>query len=171
MTTFKEAKTECEYVVDRTVRPALEWYQSRSRWPRILFRTSGVLVIMGSLLLPVLAVNVDEGDSALLLTVISLVVATLTALSTFFRWDISWRGRVSTALKLRGLLDLWEVKVAKARLSAEPARDVFDATEMLVSEANSLVGAETEQFFTAVKWPASREHEDAEPTTAADSTV
>jgi hypothetical protein len=141
-------------VVNRRVGRQAKWYRSRTTWPRILFRLSGMLVIVGSLSLPVLAASSVRGRDELL-GIISLVVASLTSLGAFFRWDSTWRSRARTAQTLEGLIARWELRLMAYELGSLNREEFLRSTEELVEESYRIVGAETDQFFSAVKFPES----------------
>src|SRR4051812_44545445 len=61
---------------------AIEWYQKHSKWPRLLFHVTGYVVIILSISIPFLT-TVKFLGSEILLSLIALIVAALTGISSF----------------------------------------------------------------------------------------
>lgn len=150
---FDTLVEELRHLVEQHIVPEYRWYQGHTTLPRLYFRVAGVVVVVGSLALPVIAAQSSSAYSKPALTVVSLAVAILSSLSTFFRWDASWRSRSNAAAGLKGLLARWELSLRAAQTSQNPPEAALSATQKLFDEAFSLVGSETEGFFATVKWP------------------
>ena len=133
--------------------PEYRWYQGHTTLPWLYFRVAGVVVVVGSLALPVIAAQSSSAYSKPALTVVSLAVAILSSLSTFFRWDASWRSRSNAAAGLKGLLAKWEQVLRTAKRSQNPPKADLTATEKMFDEVIHQGGSETESFFATVKWP------------------
>jgi hypothetical protein len=144
---------ELRELVAREIRPDYEWYSSHTTWPRITFRLSGVIVVVGSLLLPVITAAKDWPARDAVLTTVSLTVAILSSLSTFYRWDSTWQSRTKTAKDLRGVLAKWELALKAADQAPNPQESALLATQALFDEAFNIIGSETNSFFATVKWP------------------
>ncbi|WP_439656790.1 DUF4231 domain-containing protein [Lentzea sp. HUAS TT2] len=65
------------------------FYDVRARWHRRFYRASGTLVILVGAALPVLT-SLDYPGKALTISLAGVVVAGLTGLRAFYRWDQSW---------------------------------------------------------------------------------
>jgi hypothetical protein len=144
---------ELRRLVEQHIQPEYKWYQGHTTLPWICFRTAGVVVVIGSLMLPVIAAHGSWPYSKPMLTAVSLAVAVLSSLSTFFRWDATWRSRTNTAGGLKGFLAKWELSMTMAQTNQNPREAALAATQKLFDETFSLVGSETEGFFATVKWP------------------
>lgn len=132
-----------------------DWYKSKAARPRRLFQTAGALVILLSVSIPLLAV-LDYPGKDLVLSVIALLIAALTGLNSFFKWESSWRARRQTEFALTHLLSGWDLRIIEAMQEADPeqARQlILQATRQLLEEARVVVGAETEEFFSKMTWP------------------
>jgi hypothetical protein len=105
------------------------------------------------LLLPVIAKSGVAQSKPWILTAVSLLVAILTSLGAFYRWDASWQSRMKTALELQVLLAKWELDMASAKIAENPTKEAFAATRQLFDAAFKLIGAETDFFFANVKAP------------------
>lgn len=66
-----------------------DFYDARARWHRRFYRLSGILLIVLGGALPLLATSGWERKD-LLVSVAGFLVATVTALRGFYRWDASW---------------------------------------------------------------------------------
>ncbi|MFD4639900.1 DUF4231 domain-containing protein [Lentzea sp. NPDC058436] len=65
------------------------FYDVRARWHRRFYRISGMLVILVGASLPVLT-SLDYTGKELVISLAGVVVAGLTGLRAFYRWDQSW---------------------------------------------------------------------------------
>jgi hypothetical protein len=137
--------------VDQT----LNWYQSRTLWPRLVFRTVGTLVIVLSLGIPFLAAF-QETFGKWGLSLASFMIAALTALNTFFGWQRTWEKRISIQLTLEGLVALWQTEIAAATGEADPRKSferALKATQELIEKTQALTVAETSVFFANIRFP------------------
>lgn len=140
-------------LVNKQIMPCYTWYDTHKGWPRLLFRAGGLVVVIGSLLLPAIAAQPDLKSRDEILTIVSLAVAIMSSLNSFFRWDGTWRSRTRTAYALQGLLGKWEFRLRAAAEAENPRAAALAATETLVEEAFALVGSETDEFFATIRWP------------------
>jgi hypothetical protein len=131
-----------------------EWYWDHQTWPRIVFRLCGVIVVVGSLLLPVITNFQELPHQRWILTGVSLTVAILSSMSTFFKWDSTWQTRRKAALGLQSALAKWELALTIAKGAENPCKEARAATQMLFDEAFTIIGDETGKFFATVRWPA-----------------
>jgi hypothetical protein len=129
------------------------WYRWRARSVRWFFRGSGMGVIVLSGALPIIAA-IKFRDSTLFITVVSVSVAALTALRTFFRWDDQWRLLKSADWKLTALIAVWEADVcALDAAGGESKRLVMNRTQKLLKEVKEIIDEEARSFFLGITWP------------------
>lgn len=140
-------------LVNEQIRPQHQWYATRTLVPRLCFRFAGVVVVIGSLSLPVIAAQKTWQFRESLLTAVSLVVAVVSSLGTFFKWDSVWQSRTRTAGALQAALAKWELSLEAAQMSENPDNAALAATQKLFDDAFTFVSSETKQFFDTVKWP------------------
>jgi len=152
-TQFEPFLAELKAIVHRQIIPRYRWYQKHTQWPQICFRTSGFIVVIGSLLLPVITTSETLLHKQLILTIVSLTVAVLSSLSTFYKWDYAWQTRMKAALELKGLLAKWELNLIAAQVAVNPADAALKATRELFDDSFKIVDTETGQFFANVNWP------------------
>jgi hypothetical protein len=87
------------------------------------------------------------------LTAVSLMIALLSSLSTFFQWDSTWQSRMKTFLNIQGLLENWELAMLAATDASEPHQAALLATQQLFKDAHDALSSETNEFFSKVQWP------------------
>ncbi len=78
------------------------WYRNHTAGPRIMFRCAGILTIILSAARPGLAVASFSHQKETLAS-ISITIAVLTGLGSFFRWERTWHGNMSARLALEQL--------------------------------------------------------------------
>jgi hypothetical protein len=126
---------------------------TNTKGPRICFRISGLIVVIGSLLLPVITTYETLWHKRLILAIVSLTVAVLSSLSTFYKWDYSSQTREKATLELKGLLAKWELNLIAAQVAKNPAEEALDAAKQLFDDSFKIVDTETGQFFANLSWP------------------
>lgn len=159
---FEEWMRSVRDLVDSHVGGELTWYERHTRRPWLLFRVSGSLLILLSISLPVLSSikSTNWPSKDLVVSAVALIVALLSALSTFFHWHETWRENTRAKMELRNLLAGWQLAVLVAR--QQPAQElqvkaVVEATEQLFIDARKVGAANTEGYFKNVKLPDLRE--------------
>jgi Protein of unknown function (DUF4231) len=142
-------------LVNSQVVSTLEWYQRNAIWPRRLFRSVGVTVILLSVAIPLLAV-LDYQGKEFVLSIAAVLIAALTGLNAFFKWEEAWRSRRQTEFALAYLLAVWRLQVLQAINEQDPTKAkelALSATRQLLDEARAATGEETKEFFSKVVWP------------------
>jgi hypothetical protein len=89
---------------DRVVR-TFNWFKRYARRPMILFRTTGVLIIVLSVSVPFLGVLEGIWRDTVL-PIVTLAIAGLTGLSSFFQWQGAWQRFRQTQFALEHLLSM-----------------------------------------------------------------
>lgn len=136
-------------LVDRHVRPLIDWYQKKKRWPRRFYRATTVTIILLGASIPLLTINDDQCDSRLLIASAGVSISGLTGLATVTDWQRRWQVFTSAQTSLEARVAEWELALAEAEL-AEPdqTRQMrFDATKDLVTAAMAIWQSEMESFF------------------------
>jgi len=144
------------------VRPFVEkiersraWYAAHATRPRIHFRTIGVLVILLSLSIPLIAVLKFPGKE-IVLSVAAVSIAVATSLNSFFKWEQTWQAFRKTEFALDYLLTQWDLQRVEAMQETDPLKfkqKILEATQQLLSEANKITSSETQEFFDRIEWP------------------
>ena len=150
---FLSMLEELTHIKDDFVTLQLNWYKTHARIPMLLFRVSGVLVILLSVSLPFLT-TLGGFWKTIVLPVISLLIAGLTGLNSFFRWESAWKGYRQTHLTLEYLLTTWELQIAEARCQVDAQKGIeiaLQATEQLITMTRTTTSTEAEDYFKQVQ--------------------
>lgn len=141
-------------LVDNVV-AARQYYEKRARRPKSAFRVSGVAVILLSLSIPFIA-SLQFPGKDILLSAFAVLIAVVTSLGSFYKWEQTWRSYRQAEAALGHLLSVWDFRVIEAAQEPEPrkgAEKVIAATQQLLEAAHKVTSAETEEFFSKVEWP------------------
>ena len=139
------------------VDPRRTWYAKHQFYPFLLFRIGGVVTIILGVTLPAVALA-DIAHKDVILSVMSVAVAALTGLSSFFRWEISWRGRELSKFAIDALDEKWELELANASHvldASERLKHAYLATNDFFSNVRVVSAAETDEFFSGMQFPES----------------
>jgi hypothetical protein len=150
---FLSVLEELTRIKDEFVMRQLHWYKVNARTPMFLFRVSGVIVILLSVSLPFLT-TLEGLWKTIVLPVVSLLIAGLTGLNSFFRWESSWKGYRQTHLTLEYLLTMWELQIAEARCQVDAQKGIdiaLQATEQLINATRTTISAEADDYFKRVQ--------------------
>jgi hypothetical protein len=126
-------------------------YRNRAAQNRWWFRGTGVLVIVLSAVLPLLA-GFDFDHKDLTMGIIGVAIAIATALRSFYQWDQIWSVLRQADFELTELLAEWDLAVAAAK---QPA-DVHALTEKLLQAADAIRSRESKGFFASLRFPESK---------------
>jgi hypothetical protein len=86
----------------------------------------------------------------------SVTIAALTSLSSFFRWERNWRGNITAKTAIEQYCAKWELELTNARLRiSEDDRitHVYKATSDLLANVSNVVSSESEGFFSNMQFP------------------
>src|SRR5581483_4534647 len=150
---FLSVLEEVTRIKEEFVGLQFNWYKANARRPMLLFRIAGVLVILLSVSLPFLT-TLDGLWKTIVLPVISLLIAGLTGLNSFFRWESAWKGYRQTHLTLEYLLTTCELQIAEARCQVDVQKGIdmaLQATEQLITMTRTTTSAEAEDYFKRVQ--------------------
>jgi hypothetical protein len=156
---FLSVLEEVTRVKDEYVVQQMNWYKEHTRTPMRLFRISGVLVILLSVSLPFLT-TLEGPWKTIILPAVSLAVAGLTGLNSFFRWESDWKGYRQTQLALEYLLTEWELQIAEAKCQIDIQKGIdiaLQATRQLISTSRTTMSVEAEEYFKRVQTARTRQ--------------
>ncbi|WP_197288312.1 DUF4231 domain-containing protein [Nocardia sp. NRRL S-836] len=105
------------------------FYDVRARWHRRFYRLSGVAVIFAGAALPVLT-SLDYPGKSWLISLAGVLVAGLTGLRAFYRWDQSWILLRNTEMAVTAAYLEWKTEPGNFPVSQEPE-------QKLVQEKNA----------------------------------
>ena len=155
-----------QFFADATTPESFEYmvayYRKHAARKRTWFRAMSVGVIIIGGLLPLVAAfatdttmfGVDVSKN-FIVAGLSAIIAILTGLTTYFRWEVAWRSQTEALFALQGLRAEWEA--AKARSLSTPSSaalgDLAAAFELFRSKTFEVVHGEMGDFFTVQQAP------------------
>ena len=145
----------CRKLKDQFVDKRIHYYQSHTKIPRWMFRTAGILTVLLSVTLPALAAAVFS-HKELVLSSVSIGIAALTGLSSFYRWDRTWSGNSSSQVALEQQVAKWELELTNAQYliaATDQIAHVYKATNDLLTNAGNIVASESTGFFRGLQFP------------------
>jgi hypothetical protein len=154
-TEFQTLLTELINIKNKYVDPTLNFYNTHGKLPMILFSIFGVITILLSVSLPVLA-SLKETWGTLVVQIVAVLVAGSTSLMQFFRWESIWKGYSQSGQALNYLLTIWELKItlAKHERDTQKAIDMaVGATQQLIEASHTTIGSEAEEYFQRFQIP------------------
>ena len=149
-TLLKQLRPLVDNVID-----ARQYYEKRARRPRNAFRVSGVAVILLSLSIPFIA-SLQFPGKDILLSAFAVLIAIVTSLGSFYKWEHTWRSYRQAESALGHLLSLWDFRIIEATQETDIRKGmekIIAATQLLLEEAHRVTSTETEEFFSKVEWP------------------
>ena len=142
----------------------ISYYESRTPRKRIWFRATGIMVILFSAALPVLAAFGERvvGNTAkdIVVAVVAAMVALLSGLNTFFRWDATWHGYTHSLFELYRIRAEWESGRAAALTApdhAEGLEALHQAQARAIGEAYAVARSEMAEYFSRQSFPAGKQ--------------
>ena len=114
-------------------------YRTHTPGPRFWFRWAGIITIVFSVTLPALAAA-KIPYKELALSVMSIAIAALKGLSSFYTWERTWRANSTAQIMLEQHVAKWEPELTNARVLVSPqdrATHVYKATSDLITNAGN----------------------------------
>jgi hypothetical protein len=147
---FSQVRIAARGIKELYVDTRIEWYKTPTKIPRNTFRTIGILTILLSVTLPALA-SATFPHKELTITVISVTIAALTGLGSFYHLERTWRGNSTAQMALEQAVGKWELEIRRAEFVLAPAdrvEHVIKATDDLLANTGTVVSSESEGFFS-----------------------
>lgn len=132
---------------------SLEWYKKHTYSPMRNFRLSSILLIILSASVPLLSILNGVGQE-IVLPAVSVAIATLTGMLTFFNWHGQWTRFVQAKFTIENLMRVWDLEIFKAKHhpnEQEAINLAVDATERLLTASAQAVAQEMGQFSEAIQ--------------------
>lgn len=129
------------------------FYHARASWHRRFYRSSGILVILVGAALPLLT-TLSYSYKDLVVSILGVSIAALTALRAFYRWDQSWVLLRATERAITGAW--WDYHAKVSDLTADdPAtrQQRNEAARELARLIVELQEQEAESFFKDMAFP------------------
>ncbi len=102
-TSLDEIEKQARELQKRYIQPRIDWYIKHSAGPRFWFRWAGITTIVFSVSLPALAAA-HFLYKELVLSFMSIAIAPLTGLSSFYKWERTWRANSVAQVTLGSML-------------------------------------------------------------------
>ena len=134
---------------------ARQYYLKRAVRPKNAFRLSGVAIILLSLSIPFIA-SLQFAGKDMLLSAFAVLIAVITSLGSFYKWEQTWRSYRQAETALGHLLSLWEFSIVEATQETDITKGrekIIAATQQLLEAAHKVTSTETEEFFSKIEWP------------------
>jgi hypothetical protein len=149
---------ECKRLQKWYVARSIDAARNRIERPRLAFRTSGVIIIICSVMIPFVTALHVQGSilKDVLLSFLGLTIAGLTSVTTFFGWQNQWRRLQERAVSLVHESSLWELKIADAVTTEDfvaAKKIVRDATEQVLNRAGEQVKATENAILCDLQTP------------------
>jgi hypothetical protein len=129
-----------------SIRWYIEWYSKRYPSRRVLYRVSGVGVLVLAALLAFNMIPRSYGAFA----------ALATGLCLFFAWGAAWRGYFLAKVQLEFLIQRWEAAVVVSRQmgnEADAIKFLLNRLDELMNNSCEVIVEETKIFFDRIKFP------------------
>ncbi|HEU5158201.1 MAG TPA: DUF4231 domain-containing protein [Streptosporangiaceae bacterium] len=130
------------------------FYDSRARWHRRFYRLTGILVIFVGAALPMLS-SLDYAHKEVAVSVAGIIVAVVTGLRAFYRWDQSWVLLRNTEIVLSNAYWAWKGSAAETTEAADERQRAArnEAAIALVAKVTNIRQGEAESFFKDLTYP------------------
>ena len=152
---FALALQACHEIKNRYVAPRIRWYETHTNFPRILYRVVGIATVVLSVTLPALA-SAQFVHKEVVVSGISVVIAMLTGLSSFYHWERTWRGNSTAQMAIEQAVGKWELELRRAEFvhgGNDRVNHVIKATDDLLANTGTVVSSESEGFFSNLHAP------------------
>lgn len=132
------------------------FYHSRASWHRRFFRFSGITVVLIGAFLPLLTTMSYAGKD-LVVSLLGVVIAALTALRAFYRWDQSWILLRGTERNITGAWWDYQARVTAIRSDgADAASERHEAARALAELLLDIRQEEADFFFKELRFPSGK---------------
>jgi uncharacterized protein DUF4231 len=156
--TFGQALKAARDIKDKYVNPRIRWYETHTSLPRTIYRFVGIATIILSVTLPALA-SAQFEYKEIVVSAISVVIAALTGLGSFYHWERTWRGNSKAQVAIEQAVGKWELELRRAEFVVaqnDRVNHVIKATDDLLTNTGAVVSSESEGFFSNL--PAARQN-------------
>lgn len=130
------------------------FYDVRAKWHRRFYRLSGQLVILVGAVLPVLT-SLDYPGKTVAVSVAGVLVAGLTGLRAFYRWDQSWILLRNTEMAVTAAYLEWKLTPGNLPVgdaAATPEQE--KAAHVFIEKLGELRQHEAKSYFENMAFPA-----------------
>lgn len=131
-----------------------DFYDARAWWNRRLYRLSGILVILVGATLPMLSA-LDYAYKEVTVSLAGVVIAVVTSLRTFYRWDQSWVLLRNTEIVLSNAYLAWKGSAEETMEATDERQRLArnQAAIALITKVSTIRQGEAESFFKDLSYP------------------
>ncbi|MFI6099878.1 DUF4231 domain-containing protein [Lentzea sp. NPDC051213] len=131
------------------------YYDVRAKWHRRFYRLSGMLVIFVGAALPLLT-SLDYPSKTVTISVAGVVVAGLTGLRAFYRWDQSWILLRNSEMAVTAAYLAWKTTPGNcpAADAQAPTPEQEKAANVFIEKLVELRQHESTSYFKNMAFPA-----------------
>ena len=136
-----------------SIRWYIQWYARRYRSRRILYRSSGTLILLIALFA---ATQLQGIENLSIPAFLMAATAFIVGLTTFFSWGTAWRGYFLAKVRLEFLMEGWSAALIEAREIGDDNKGieiVRTSFNELIKQAAEVIAEETKSFFDSIKFP------------------
>ncbi len=147
---FAQTLEAANAIKEKYVNPRIRWYETHTSLPRTIYRLVGVATIILSVTLPALA-SAQFDYKEIVVSAISVVIAALTGLGSFYHWERTWRGNSTAQMAIEQAVGKWELELKRAEFVVAPndrVNHVIKATDDLLANTGGVVSSESAGFFS-----------------------
>lgn len=131
-----------------------DFYDARAWWHRRLYRVSGILIILIGATLPMLS-TLDYSHKELTVSLAGVVIAVVTSLRTFYRWDQTWVLLRNTEIVLTKAYLAWKGSKEETTEATDDRQRLArnQAAIELIDKVSNIRQGEAESFFKELTYP------------------
>lgn len=147
---FKDVIEAARQIKTAYVDKRIRWYETHTDVPRWAYYIVGILTILLSVTLPALA-SAQFPHKEIIVSSVSVVIAALTGLGSFYHWERTWRGNSTAQVALEQAVGKWELELKRAEFVVDQKdrlSHVIKATDDLLTNTGTIVSSESEGFFS-----------------------
>jgi hypothetical protein len=143
-------------LVQETIMDDMRWYRKYSYHAGLAHRISGTMIIALSASLPLFA-SLEFQFKNLVISVIGILIAFLSGLHSFFRWDEIWKTNMRGMVTLKNKVVEWKLRMLEAECdSQEGFKKAIRATEDLLNLLKEVDTQNAEDHIQNINSPVKR---------------
>ena len=134
----------------------IDYYQRRAPYRRLAFRSSGFMILVLSISLPIITQLAPPQCQSSVVSAVTWLLAVIAATNSFFNWQKAWQDCVQMQLTLQFALSEWELRTVEARAATsdeEGIQILREALNTLMKSTSESVSKETVQYFEGIMPP------------------
>lgn len=133
------------------------WYQNYGNVKLYLFRISGVIAILSTILITYLSATLDSTNpiilgfrKSILIAILAAFSAVSVSLSSFFGWKSSWESHRVAQFQIEALIVDAKIQQQKI-LTSGVEEDLFALAQSLTTKVRDITSEETVRYYSGQK--------------------